>query len=69
MFREGDLLCYSMDLMKGGSLASLMHQPLPCAAAVGLILDILEGLDHLHARGILHRDTSASKCDENSMSS
>ncbi len=56
MFEEGALLCYTMDLMPGGSLAAAIGTPLPPAVAVGLMLDVLEGLDSLHSQGIVHRD-------------
>jgi serine/threonine protein kinase len=56
LFQEGALLCYTMDLMQGGSLASAIGTPLPPAMAVGLMLDVLEGLDFLHSQGIVHRD-------------
>jgi hypothetical protein len=56
LFEHKNLLCYTLDLMEGGSLAQTIGRPLPPAVAVGLVLDVLEALDILHSRGIVHRD-------------
>lgn len=56
MFEDKGKLCYTMDLMVGGSLAQFLGTPLPVALAVGITLDVLEGLDRLHGSGIVHRD-------------
>lgn len=56
MFELDGKLFYTMDLMQGGSLATTLGQRLPVAVAVGIVLDVLEGLDRLHGIGIVHRD-------------
>ncbi len=60
MFEHQGMLCYTLDLMPGGSLAQALGHPLPPAVAVGLVLDVLEALDILHSRGIVHRDIKHS---------
>lgn len=46
----------------GGTLAELIaaRRPLPPAAVAQLVLGIADGLDHLHRRGLVHGDLSAS---------
>lgn len=53
LFEENSLLFYTMDLMAEGSLAAAIDAPMPAAVAVGLALDVLEGLDALHSQGIV----------------
>jgi serine/threonine-protein kinase len=45
-----------MDLVDGRSLAELMAQPLRPRRIVPLVAGILQGLDHAHAAGLVHRD-------------
>jgi hypothetical protein len=45
-----------MQLLEGGSLASVLRSPLPVAFALGLANDMLAGLAVAHARGVIHRD-------------
>ena len=54
--------CYTMELVKGESLAALLERerPLNTATALALIQQIACGLDALHRRGIIHRDLKPS---------
>lgn len=54
----------SMELAAGGTLRDLVKRsgPLPVGEAVDLILDIIDGLEAAHAKGILHRDMKPSNC-------
>jgi serine/threonine protein kinase len=45
-----------MELVTGASLASEMGQPLPPARAAGYTVQVLEGLEAVHALGVVHRD-------------
>ncbi len=56
MFEHQNMLGFTLDLLPGGSLAQVMGNPLPPAVAVGIVLDVLEALDILHSRGIVHRE-------------
>jgi serine/threonine protein kinase len=54
-FQEGRYIV--MDYCEGGTLRSLIEQQslkLPCA--LGLVRDILAGLDHIHSHGLIHCD-------------
>jgi serine/threonine protein kinase len=54
-FQEGRYIV--MDYCEGGTLRGLMAQQilkLPCA--LGLVRDILAGLDHIHQHGLIHCD-------------
>jgi serine/threonine-protein kinase len=60
-FREGRYL--SMDYCEGGNLRQLMEQyeetslgRLPIALTLQIMLDVLQGLAHIHSRGIIHAD-------------
>jgi len=55
-FEEKGVLCFTMDLMRGGSLKAFQARPLPAEIAVGFALQLFEGLSILHARGVVHRD-------------
>ena len=54
----------SMELLPGGTLKDRVaaEGPLPPAAAVSAVLDIIGGLDAAQAAGILHRDIKPSNC-------
>jgi serine/threonine-protein kinase len=46
-----------MELAEGRTLADLLdHGPIAPARAVKIIMQVLAGLSHAHARGVLHRD-------------
>lgn len=53
-----------MELMPGETLADLVAKrgPLPVREAVGLILDVVEGLQEAHRCGLIHRDVKPSNC-------
>lgn len=53
-----------MELMPGQNLMDLVEKegPLSVEKAVGLILDIIEGLQEAHYRGVVHRDVKPSNC-------
>jgi hypothetical protein len=54
----------TMELLPGGTLKDRVSArgPLPPAAAVSAVLDIIGGLDAAQAAGILHRDIKPSNC-------
>ncbi|MBL4687487.1 MAG: serine/threonine protein kinase [Nannocystaceae bacterium] len=45
-----------MELLRGRDLTSLLRRPLPLVHVVEITAQILEGLEHAHRRGVLHRD-------------
>ena len=53
-----------MELMPGKTLKDLVDQtgPLPHAAAVERILDVIDGLAEAHRLGVIHRDVKPSNC-------
>ena len=55
-FAVDGFLCMTMDLMPGGALSAYHGKPLPVGMAIGLALQLFEGLSILHARGVVHRD-------------
>jgi eukaryotic-like serine/threonine-protein kinase len=56
----------AMELVAGGTLAERLknHGPMPVAAAVDAILQIVAGLEAAQAIGILHRDIKPGNCFE-----
>jgi serine/threonine protein kinase len=55
---EDDLVIFTMDLVRGGSVATLLgdHGPLP-ESYVAVVLDqTLQALEAVHAAGVVHRD-------------
>lgn len=54
--------CYTMELIKGESLAALLarERPLPLQVGLELIRQIASGVDALHQRGMIHRDLKPS---------
>lgn len=59
---EGRLPFYTMDLLKGVSLESLviLKGSLPLKITVAIFLKILDGLAYAHRNGIVHRDLKPS---------
>ena len=53
-----------MELMPGTTLKDLVDRqgPLPPAAAVAKILDVIDGLRAAHRLGVVHRDVKPSNC-------
>ena len=51
-------LCLVMEHLVGTDLATLLGRgaPLPPRRAVSMLRDIAEALDHVHERGVVHRD-------------
>jgi serine/threonine-protein kinase len=45
-----------MELAVGESLDELMEEPMPRERIVAIIAQLLRGLDHAHAAGLVHRD-------------
>ncbi|MEO7207159.1 MAG: serine/threonine-protein kinase [Steroidobacteraceae bacterium] len=56
--RDGDVDFFTMELIEGEHLSSLMRrfQPMPRAHAWSIIRQIASGLEHAHARKIVHAD-------------
>ena len=54
----------AMELLPGGTLKDRVkeHGPLPPAAAIDAILQVIAGLDAMHAAGVLHRDVKPANC-------
>jgi eukaryotic-like serine/threonine-protein kinase len=53
---EDGLKYLVMQQLEGPSLRELMGGPVPVGRAVGLVVQILHGLEHAHRRGLVHRD-------------
>jgi eukaryotic-like serine/threonine-protein kinase len=55
---EDDRVLFTMDLVRGGSLATLLgdYGPLPAQWVAVLIDQVLSGLSAVHAAGLVHRD-------------
>jgi eukaryotic-like serine/threonine-protein kinase len=53
-----------MELMPGATLDDLVRErgPLPVEEALAKILDIIDGLEEAHRRGLVHRDVKPSNC-------
>ncbi len=58
MGESNGLLYFAMDYVKGTDARALLqsHGPLPIARAVGLVCQLLEGLEYAHGRQFVHRD-------------
>jgi serine/threonine-protein kinase len=55
---DDDKVVFAMDLVRGGSVATLLgdHGPLPPAYVAVLLDQLLHGLSAVHAAGVVHRD-------------
>lgn len=55
---DDDKVVFAMDLVRGGSVATLLgdHGPLPPSYVAVLVDQLLHGLSAVHAAGIVHRD-------------
>lgn len=54
---EGNLPYYTMELLSGKSLAEkLADGPLSLSESLAIFLSVVEGLEHAHKAGIVHRD-------------
>ncbi|MGC4939629.1 protein kinase domain-containing protein [Kribbella sp. DT2] len=55
---EDDKVVFAMDLVRGGSVATLLgdHGPLPTAYVAVLVDQLLHGLSAIHTAGVIHRD-------------
>ena len=55
---EGEVYFIAMEFVDGKPLKDLITQAkvLPLSIAVTIITEILKGLDHAHAKGVVHRD-------------
>lgn len=59
--QEGGYYYLVMEFVPGWNLKDLIKQraPLPVGEAVGLMVQLLDGLEHAHNNGIIHRDIKA----------
>ena len=57
-------LAISMEIANGGTLKDVVHAggPMPVAAAVDAILQVINGLEAAAAAGVLHREIKPSNC-------
>ncbi len=53
---EDEMKFMVMQLLEGGELGRLLGKPLPPLRAIDLVLQIIRGLEHAHAQGVVHRD-------------
>ena len=58
-FWEGDALVMAMELIEGQPLERLIKdRPITVSEALGYVFQVLDVLDHVHARNVVHRDVS-----------
>ncbi len=53
---DGGVRYLVMELLSGHELKASLGQPWPVDQAIDVATQILDGLDHAHARGVIHRD-------------
>ena len=53
---EAGLKFMVMQLLEGYGLANFLGQRFPVSQAIEMSLEILNGLEHAHSRGVIHRD-------------
>lgn len=56
---DSEQIFLSTELVRGDSLHGLNTCDLPLRATLDIILQLLQALDHAHARGLIHRDLKA----------
>lgn len=49
-------LCLVYEFLEGGSLAALLRDRRKSYDVLQIALDVAEGMDYLHKRGVMHRD-------------
>ncbi len=54
--RHKSRMYVAMELVEGQSLRALLGKPLPYARALAIATQIAEALEHMHERGVVHRD-------------
>lgn len=58
-FWEGDALVMAMELIEGQSLERLIKdRPISLSEALGYVFQVLDVLNHVHAKNVVHRDVS-----------
>ncbi len=54
---SGDRHYFVMKLLSGQVLSARLREgPLPAHLALSIAIDVLDGLEHMHSRGVIHRD-------------
>lgn len=54
--------CLVYDFLEGGSLAALLRDRSKSYDLFAIAIDVAEGMDYLHRRGVMHRDLKVGKC-------
>ncbi len=57
-FRQGDHFFMVLEFVRGGTLDRILHArgAMPCEHAITMFSQVLEGIDHAHRFGVVHRD-------------
>ena len=55
-----DIAYISMELLEGGTLAERMRSGLSLGEAIGVIVQLANGLEYAHRNGVIHRDLKPS---------